>query len=250
MSDGALLEALATRGSGEVRLQALAGALALPDGAVAFYAFGAPREAEPPGPAPRSTRVICAPEALGWWRDYCADSDRHARDPVRAAIRAGISPVYWNALVPGAEFAKARDGLWQHLRDHCITEGVSVPLHDLGTGRYGSFSVLQFGLGPGLGSWLDGAGPRLCAAAFAFHLAVSGEWDAPSGLCLSFREAECLALVAAGFTSKQIAQRLTLSPKTVDLHLARACRRLGVATRAQAVARALQSGNIRPPLRS
>lgn len=246
MDEGAMLKALSADGAPERRLRALADALDVPDGTVAFYAFGAPRDeqSEMSG-APRSTRVICAPEALGWWTDYCADSDRRARDPVRASIRRGIEPVYWNALVPGADFGRARDGLWQHLRDHRITEGVSIPLHDPGAGRYGSFSLLQFGHGPGLASWLTKSATRLCTAAFVFHMAVSRGGDAPSGICLTPREAECLGLVADGLTSKQIARRLALSPRTVDMHLARACHRLGVSTRAQAVAWALQTANIR-----
>ncbi|WP_312573104.1 helix-turn-helix transcriptional regulator [Brevundimonas sp.] len=53
---------------------------------------------------------------------------------------------------------------------------------------------------------------------------------------LSPRQTECLALAAEGLTSPDIAQRLGLSPRTVDEHLAGACRALGVRTRIQAVA--------------
>lgn len=164
-----------------------------------------------------------------------------------AAIRSGIVPVLWKDLVPGAEFARPRDPLWQHLRDHPINAGVSVPLHDVGSGRYGAFSVIQFGQAERLASWLAAHLFGLCAAAFAFHLAVRREADATPSAPLSQSEAERLALVARGFTSKKIARRLALSSKAVDLHLARACRRLGVATRAQAVPRAIAGGRLRLP---
>ena len=54
---------------------------------------------------------------------------------------------------------------------------------------------------------------------------------------LSERQKTCLALAAEGLTSAAIAERLGLSPRTVDEHLLLACRALGVRTRVQAVAR-------------
>jgi DNA-binding CsgD family transcriptional regulator len=54
---------------------------------------------------------------------------------------------------------------------------------------------------------------------------------------LSARQRECLALAARGLTSAAIGERLGLSGRTVDEHLMRACRTLGVRTRIQAVAR-------------
>jgi DNA-binding CsgD family transcriptional regulator len=54
---------------------------------------------------------------------------------------------------------------------------------------------------------------------------------------LSDRQSQCLALVAEGFSSAAIGDRLGLSPRTVDEHLTGVCRLLGVRTRIQAVAR-------------
>jgi DNA-binding NarL/FixJ family response regulator len=53
---------------------------------------------------------------------------------------------------------------------------------------------------------------------------------------LSSREQDVLRLVAEGLTSKAIGKQLFLSPKTVDHHLASVFNKLGVDTRAQAVA--------------
>lgn len=63
---------------------------------------------------------------------------------------------------------------------------------------------------------------------------------------LSARQADCLDLAATGLSSARIGRRLGLSPRTVDEHLALACRALGVRTRIQAVARRA-SGDRRPP---
>lgn len=54
---------------------------------------------------------------------------------------------------------------------------------------------------------------------------------------LSHRQRQCLTLASKGLTSSRIAAELGLSPRTVDEHLAGACRLLGVRTRIQAVAR-------------
>lgn len=58
---------------------------------------------------------------------------------------------------------------------------------------------------------------------------------------LSPREGQVGALVAEGLTSEQIAERLGLSVRTIDMHRSRLLRRLGARTTAEAV-RILQTG--------
>ncbi|MFL5318786.1 MAG: response regulator [Myxococcaceae bacterium] len=57
---------------------------------------------------------------------------------------------------------------------------------------------------------------------------------------LSEREREVLELVAEGFTSKQIAERLGLKPKTVENHRANIMQKLGIHTTAGLVRYALR----------
>lgn len=59
---------------------------------------------------------------------------------------------------------------------------------------------------------------------------------------LSEREADVLVLLGDGLTTRQIATRLGLSPRTVDSHLTKLYRKLGVGTRMQAVSRAARLG--------
>ena len=59
---------------------------------------------------------------------------------------------------------------------------------------------------------------------------------------LTPRELEVLELVAAGLRTKEIAQRLVLSQRTVDNHVAAILRKLNVHTRAQAAAAAARLG--------
>jgi predicted ATPase/DNA-binding CsgD family transcriptional regulator/transcriptional regulator with XRE-family HTH domain len=64
----------------------------------------------------------------------------------------------------------------------------------------------------------------------------------PSQYPLTEREIEVLRLVAQGLSSKLIARRLSIAPGTVNYHLATVFNKLGVDTRAQAVAVATQRG--------
>jgi non-specific serine/threonine protein kinase len=74
------------------------------------------------------------------------------------------------------------------------------------------------------------------------HVPRSTPLDKGPQRVLSTREREVLRLVAAGLTSKAIAKHLLLSPKTVDHHLSSVFNKLGVETRAHAVATATREG--------
>ena len=64
----------------------------------------------------------------------------------------------------------------------------------------------------------------------------------PSGL--TARELDVLRLVATGMRNSQIAERLVVSPKTVDHHVSAILGKLGVKTRTEAAARANRLGII------
>ncbi|MEQ9040333.1 MAG: LuxR C-terminal-related transcriptional regulator [Silicimonas sp.] len=61
---------------------------------------------------------------------------------------------------------------------------------------------------------------------------------------LTAREREVLTLLSEGDTNREIARRLDLSPKTVNRHVENIFDKLGVSSRAAAVATALKSGSI------
>ena len=66
--------------------------------------------------------------------------------------------------------------------------------------------------------------------------------DSSEGAPLSNREREILALLADGLINKQIAARLGISTNTVKTHLELLFDKLGVATRAEAVATGVRRG--------
>jgi DNA-binding NarL/FixJ family response regulator len=55
-----------------------------------------------------------------------------------------------------------------------------------------------------------------------------------------------MALVAAGLSNEQIADRLVVSPATAKTHVSRAMIKLGARDRAQLVVLAYESGLVRP----
>lgn len=61
---------------------------------------------------------------------------------------------------------------------------------------------------------------------------------------LSSREQEILRLVAEGKTSREIAERLSISPKTVDTYRSRLMRKIGVENLAALVKFAIRNGLI------
>ena len=67
---------------------------------------------------------------------------------------------------------------------------------------------------------------------------------------LSPREREILSLLADGRTQGQIATELVISPKTVATHIQHILSKLGVHTRAQAVALAFRRGLVDPDVRA
>lgn len=73
--------------------------------------------------------------------------------------------------------------------------------------------------------------------------AIRGERAAGTG-SLTARECEVLKLLASGGSNRQIAADLSLSPKTVNRHVENIFDKLGVSSRAAAVAKGLKGGMI------
>ena len=73
-------------------------------------------------------------------------------------------------------------------------------------------------------------------------LEEAGRSSEPGGARLTAREGDVLRLVVDGLTARQIATRLVLSPRTVENHIQRVLRRLGVPNRAALVRYAIENG--------
>jgi LuxR family maltose regulon positive regulatory protein len=78
--------------------------------------------------------------------------------------------------------------------------------------------------------------------AFADAPALPGRGEAALPEPLSQREEEVLALIAAGLTNREIAERLVISAETAKKHVGNICDKLGVRNRTKAAARARELG--------
>ena len=83
-------------------------------------------------------------------------------------------------------------------------------------------------------------GPAIGAFGAAPTLPGRGEAALPEPL--SQREEEVLALIAAGLTNREIAERLVISAETAKKHVGNICDKLGVRNRTEAAARARELG--------
>ena len=80
----------------------------------------------------------------------------------------------------------------------------------------------------------------------ALDYALGGDRPAEEGLpdggLLSRREREVVTMVAAGMTSKQIAQRLFIAERTAEGHVERIRNKLGVRSRTEVATWAVEHG--------
>ena len=82
----------------------------------------------------------------------------------------------------------------------------------------------------------------LVAAAASAPKPFTSNTDNQRSLGITARELEILALVARGFSNREIATQLFVSESTVKTHCARAFEKLGAARRTQAVQRGKELG--------
>lgn len=226
------------------RMATLRRVLSLPEQISIFYAFGAPQDSAPVEAGPRSKILLHDPPLAAWWQDYLRDRDRHREDPVRRKLHRSIAPVVWNELIPEGQIERADDDIWTPVRQRGIRAGLSIPLRDPQRGLYGSLAFIAFCQPEQFDEWWRDMSQEAVGAAHLFHQGLVADDENPQPVRLSPREKQCLGRVARGMTSKEIARDLGLSPRTVDLHVARASNRLGAANRIEAVTLAIREGQM------
>jgi non-specific serine/threonine protein kinase len=97
-------------------------------------------------------------------------------------------------------------------------------------------------------NWAEGQriAPEAAVAEALAHVAAAATAPAtapsPHPAGLTRREMEVVQLVAHGLTSAAVAERLSVSPRTVTTHLTAIYRKLGVTSRTEATRAALERG--------
>jgi DNA-binding NarL/FixJ family response regulator len=86
------------------------------------------------------------------------------------------------------------------------------------------------------------AGEAVFSPGLADGVLAAHDGGSPPASALTERESDVLRLVAMGLTARQIANRLVLSPRTVDNHVQRILRKVGLPNRAALVRYAVEQG--------
>lgn len=186
-----------------------------------------------------STPLIATNYPLPWVEAY--DTRGYLRvDPVLQWAMGHVEAFGWDRFDKQA--ARTRP-FWTEAARYSLDRGCSIPKH----GPNGAFCFFS----------LAGQHPpadiaerqRMFEAASTFvarhfeDLLARFRFEADIER-LTQRQHDVLALVAKGLTTRSIAERLRLHRRSVEDLLAHACTRLGVRTRVEAVARAVESGQI------
>lgn len=174
------------------------------------------------------------------WEDRYVGNAYFGDDPVLQVSLKSIVPVEWANALAGRELTARQQLVMTEAAEYGLRNGITVPIHQAGSGS-AFFNAA---------SELEGEDYAVCLAnhrhdihvlahyfhdAILRHIRTSAEFIRPVNL--TPRELECLQWCGRGKTSGEIGLILHLSERTVNFHLSNAMGKLGVRTRAQAVAK-------------
>lgn len=179
------------------------------------------------------------------WKLHYQQNGLHQTDPTLLHAQRSQAPVRWDRLVNDPLY----NSLFSQAHDHGIPEtGVTIPIRGP-FGDKGMLSVTRKMQDDAWSKHLIHILPDLQTEAALIHDAVMQQGSimrvmrTPS---LSDREIEILQWSAAGKTQSDVADILSISARTVEVHMRSARTKLGAMTTAQAVARAVGMGMIYP----
>lgn len=179
-----------------------------------------------------------------WVRAF-SELDFYYVDPVFHYANRSLTPFFWDAKEFRAELTAPQLEIMEEARRFGIEHGYTVPIHaprSLGAFR-ASCSVV-----PDSGEVAPESYVAVQLMACYMHAALSAEAETKPGACaqrgLTRRERQCLELAAQGKSDWVAGRILGISERTVHNHIEHAKRRLGVATRVQAIVHALVSRQI------
>jgi non-specific serine/threonine protein kinase len=164
-------------------------------------------------------------------------------------VRSHAEPDAWERLLGAADaLGQATGGAtfgWEHLPGAELVVGLREPIALEGkrSGAYREGRTLPFAEVAAMAlSMLDEVAQALPDQQSALASTRSPEHPFQHPSSFTSREQEVLRMVAEGLSSKAIARQLFLAPSTVNYHLRSVFNKLGVDTRAQAVAVAARRG--------
>jgi NarL family two-component system response regulator LiaR len=166
-------------------------------------------------------------------------------DAVRLCERVQPDVVLMDMVMPGMDGASATQSVRERCPNTRIIALTSFPQEDLvhraleaGATSYLLKNVSAAELANAIRA--AHAGKPTLAPEAAQALIQRATRPAPPGHDLSAREREVLSLMRQGLSNRAIAERLIISPSTADFHVSNILGKLGVSSRTEAVALAVQ----------
>lgn len=176
----------------------------------------------------------------GWGEEYIANAYSEF-DPILALTVRRSSWFSWNYARSGLH-GKAKK-VMEAAAAHGLKDGISIPYH----GPFNYHAVISLAGEKNADDMDAGERTRLSAVARGIHARVAeleekGKERLAAPARLTDREVECLRWVQLGKTDGEIAEILNLERYTVAEYVQSAMKKLGSATRANAVAIGVASG--------
>lgn len=179
------------------------------------------------------------------WIDHYRASGYEKLDPGarRARTFIGFGGDSFETPKPGEVWSPAMKRMNNEIRELNAAGSLFV---SHGTPQPGVASLVNYitdASGPNYHRWLVNCAPKLRLIAAAAHARIAELSDnAPKDVGLTPRERDVLRWLAEGHRVDRIAEKMGVSNRTVEVHLASARNRLGTKTREQALAIALSAG--------
>lgn len=179
------------------------------------------------------------------WKRHYMTNNLHHIDPTIHRSALSIAPMDWSRFDRDSKF----HAVFRSAHDFGITpQGITVPIR----GPYGDRGLLSVTAGMAEGEWrrlTRSIIGELQMAAVHLHDAVTRTGLVLPSLArpiLSRREREVLQWVVAGKSQQDVGDILSISTRTVEVHLRSAREKLGALTTVQAAGRAIGLGLIHP----
>jgi DNA-binding CsgD family transcriptional regulator len=179
-----------------------------------------------------------------WVRAF-SELDFYYVDPVFHYANRSLTPFFWDAAEFRAELTAPQLEIMEEARRFGIEHGYTVPIHAPrpASAFRASCSVVPDSAAVASDSYL-----AVQLMSCYMYSALSREAETTAGSVvprgLTRRERQCLELAAQGKSDWVAGRILGISERTVHNHIEHAKRRLGVATRVQAIVHALVSRQI------
>jgi LuxR family transcriptional regulator, quorum-sensing system regulator BjaR1 len=206
----------------------------------AIFGFDAFLCSAPPRPKETPTRPTLFEEWPRAWRQRYAQRRYYVRDPMVQELYRNAEPYLWSDVLARGDYSRADRAIVLDASAWSMREGLVVPLYGVGGQLH---AVTMAGASPRTDHEARAEMHLVSIYAYARAKQLAGRSEEPTPV-LRPRQREALQWAAAGKSDWEIGQIMRISTSGAHKLIESAKRRIGVATRIQAVVAAIQSGQL------